>query len=121
MDNPEIKNNIINEQEGYKVVLDLLTQFEAVNENDVKNLREVVDSRCIEAFDKLSDEKKMIIALLHKLAEEKLRQVYEALKGAKDVSKTHYLGFHKLQGAFQFLMLNAKDSKYDFLKKTKEE
>jgi len=125
MNNPESKigdSNIVSEQEAYKVILDLLAQFNTVDNQDVQNLRDAIrEPRCLEAFDKLSDEKKMTIALLHKLPEDELRAAYDVLKNAQNVSKLHYLGFHRLNAAFQFLILNIKDQKYDFIKDKKKE
>ena len=113
------KDKIVNKKEGYEIVLDLLSQLDTVRENDIGNLRNTVRDKYLGLFDKLSEEQKIKLALLHKLPEDELKEAFEILYEARDYSDAHDVGFHELGKSFGLLVAYSDDPKYDYFKKEK--
>lgn len=108
MSNFEEKKEIVSsketrDEEKYKILTDLLSEINSVNESDIESVKAAFYPKYQDAFDSSTEERKLIMALLHKQSEGKLMKIKRILGEATDLSPKNELGFHNLRSSIDRL------------------
>jgi len=115
----KIEKTTVNSTEVRKGLMEYLSRFGEVVEDDIVNLKKELPENIHKAFDNLPEERKIIFTAIHKLSQEELEGLFNLSQKGSTNSKLTF-AFHDINGAFQFL-LQTNNPKYEFFSKYKKE
>ncbi len=109
----EYINTIISELEASKTILDYLSMFGELEENDIVSLKQQLSAEYLPIFEKYTHEQKMIHALVHKLSEYDIKNLIEMAKNKEGQKNVNLLAFHDINNVVGHLMNHTNDPKYN--------